>query len=311
MLRETGCIVAAGWIQYAVAIVSAKQCVVRSYIPQSGLFLEIGGVIIFTVIYIFRNDTFAVNDVVVLAFDTPVNQHLALVGSQVIQEFNCTHRIFSIYADPDSVASHEACRPEGSILILLRQGHRKVCIPLVQLAFGFQCSFSVSVTPVLVNQTNDTTRSNFGFVLVILLNKAFRIKQTDVVHMVEPAEIFFLGRTAEVIGHFLRININRIFSIIRGTCSNECRVGHCNVHVPIICIQGQTDVFVAVLIGWMFFKVSLDDVFIILNSLDFRITGFFDGTVLKFKSAARIKIFVIHTCIGRNSINRMIIITVA
>ncbi|MNW68068.1 hypothetical protein D3C74_467590 [compost metagenome] len=60
----------------------------------------------------------------------------------------------------------------------------------------------------------------------------------------------------------------------------------------------------------MFFKISLDDVFIILNRLDWRITGFFDGTVLKFKSAASIKIFIIHTCVGRNSINRMVIITV-
>ncbi|MOA04746.1 hypothetical protein D3C78_1243170 [compost metagenome] len=109
-------------------------------------------------------------------------------------------------------------------------------VSLIQLAFSFQCSFSIAITPVLVDQTNNTAGSDFSFVLIILLNEAFRVKQSDIVHMVEPAEIFFLSRTTEVISYFLCIDIDCIFTIIRGACSSESRISHCNVHVPIVCI---------------------------------------------------------------------------
>ncbi|MNC51944.1 hypothetical protein D3C75_1012620 [compost metagenome] len=55
-----------------------------------------------------------------LAFNPPVVQDLAFVGSEVVQELDGADRVRVGAGDRDAVAAHEPGRPEAGFLIIFR-----------------------------------------------------------------------------------------------------------------------------------------------------------------------------------------------
>ncbi|MNV26316.1 hypothetical protein D3C71_1174340 [compost metagenome] len=128
--------------------------------------------------------------------------------------------------------------------------------------------------------------------------------------MIQPAEILFLLRTAKVVDRLMCLLIYVIFPVIRTACRCNSRVSDGNVHMPIIRVQGDSDVLVAVLISWMFLKIGFNYILIIGDCSDFRVSGFLQDAMLKLKSTASHEFLLINRCPGRNGINRLVFIRV-
>ncbi|MNI08348.1 hypothetical protein D3C81_1168820 [compost metagenome] len=154
-----------------------------------------------------------------------------------------------------------------------------MAVGLIEFPCCFQSLLRITIIPSWINQTEHPTGSDLGFELVRLLHEAFLIQQSDIVYMVQPAEILTFLRTTEMVSYIKGFLIDVIFAVIRCTCRHEAHVRHL-IHMPVIRIDGYSDIFVTVLIRRMLFQIILDDLLVIRNRADFRITCFLHDAML-------------------------------
>ena len=92
--------------------------------------------------------------------------------------------------DGDAVTSQISGILESMIFNVLIHRNREMSVGLIELAVFLQYIFAIGY-PIRVNQAKYAAAGNLRFVLVVFLHEAFRIQKSDIVHMVQPSEIFF------------------------------------------------------------------------------------------------------------------------
>ncbi|MNV22215.1 hypothetical protein D3C71_1131760 [compost metagenome] len=276
---------------------------------HTGLFGERRIVVVHPLLHSRDNRPFTVFHRILLSFNSPVVQDLSFFRCQKIKELDSPYRVLTLAGDRDPIPTVKAGGPEAGIFILLAHCDWIVTISLIEFAGRFQRILSISIVPFRVCQTEDSARGHFRLELIRLLHEAFRVKQTLRVHVVQPAEIFSFFWTAEMVSGLVCILINVIFPVIRSPGRQECRVRHL-IHMPIVRIQGQADIFVPILICRMLGDIILNHFFVILYRANLRVSRILDNTVLKLESLVSFDLLLIDGGPGRDHIDGWIIQTV-
>ncbi|MNR49431.1 hypothetical protein D3C85_1688020 [compost metagenome] len=95
---------------------------------------------------------------------------MAFIGSEPVEEFDRTNRVLTRSGNRNTITV-KACRLHRFVFDILGHRYREVSISILILVSSLQSILSILIVPLLIDQTKYTAAGNFGFVLIILLNK--------------------------------------------------------------------------------------------------------------------------------------------
>ncbi|MMZ68013.1 hypothetical protein D1872_306590 [compost metagenome] len=111
-----------------------------------------------------------------------------------------------------------------------------MAVGLVEFPSRLQSLLRLAIVPCRIDQTEHPAGSDLGFELVRLLHKTLLIQQSDIIHVIKPAEILPFLRAAEMVSHVKGLLVDEVFAVIRRACRKEAHIRHL-IHMPIIRVE--------------------------------------------------------------------------